>query len=127
MVHSRRVTVARARPRASSSRANVSMSAADREQRHGPGPAPASELAQVECAGLSGQAAVPGQKAGEREPLGIYEHRLDRDEGGGVGRGGHRAPPGTAGTREAGPRQVPAVNDARNVRPRAEDELHHDP
>jgi len=26
------------------------------------------------------------------------------------------APPGTAGTREAGPPQIPAMNDARNVR-----------
>lgn len=29
------------------------------------------------------------------------------------------APPGTAGTREAGPPQVPAVNDVRNVRRRS--------
>jgi hypothetical protein len=43
--------------------------AADREQGQGPGAAPVGELAQVEGVGLSGQAAVPGQ----REPLGIRE------------------------------------------------------
>ena len=42
--------------------------------------APAGELAQVECVGLAGQAAVPSQEPGEREPLGIGEGRLDRDE-----------------------------------------------
>jgi len=115
-VHSRRVTVARARPRASSSRAKVDVGAADREQRERPGAAPAGELAQVEGAGLAGQAAVTRQEPGERESLGISEHRLDRDDGRGMGRGSHRAPPGTAGTREAGPPQIPAMNDARNVR-----------
>jgi hypothetical protein len=74
MVHSRRVTVARARP--------------------------------------LGQAAVPG----ERESLGLGEYRLDRNESSRGNRGGHRAPPGTAETWKAGP-QVPATNDARNVRP----------
>jgi len=54
--------------------------AADREQRQGPGAAPAGELPQAEGAGLAGQAAVPGQVTGEREPLGISEHRPDRDE-----------------------------------------------
>lgn len=63
--------------------------AADREQRQGPGPAPGGELAQVQGARLAGLAAVPGQEPGEREPLGIGEHRLDRDENNGCGRGGH--------------------------------------
>jgi hypothetical protein len=43
--------------------------------------APAGELAQVEGVGLACQAPVPGQEPGEREPLGISEHRLDGDEG----------------------------------------------
>ena len=59
----------------------LDVGAADREQRQRPGAAPAGELAQVEGVGLAGQAAVPGQVPGEREPLGIGEHRLDRDEG----------------------------------------------
>ena len=33
-------------------------------------PAPAGELAQVQRVGLAGQAAVPGQEPGERDPLG---------------------------------------------------------
>jgi hypothetical protein len=41
--------------------------AADGEQVQGMGAAPGGELAQVECVGLSCQAAVPGQKPGERE------------------------------------------------------------
>jgi hypothetical protein len=92
------------------------MSAPDREQRHGPRPAPGGELAQVEGVGLAGQAAVAGQVPGERETLGIREHGLDRDERSRGDRGGHEAPPGTAGAQEAGPPQVPAMNDARNVR-----------
>jgi hypothetical protein len=55
-------------------------SAADREQRQRPGAAPAGELARVEGVGLAGQAAVPGQVPSEREPLGLGEHRLDRNE-----------------------------------------------
>src|SRR6185437_10910826 len=43
---------------------------ANRERRKGPGAAPAGELAQAEGVGLAGQAAVPGQEPGEREPLG---------------------------------------------------------
>jgi hypothetical protein len=97
MVHSRRVTVARARPRASSSRAKVSIGAADGEQRERAGAAPAGELAQVQGICLAGQAAVPGQEPREREPLGIIEHRLDRDQRSRDGFGGHQAPPGTAG------------------------------
>jgi len=59
----------------------LDVGAADGEQLKRAGAAPASELPQVERAGLAGQAAVPGQEPGEREPLGISEHRLDRDEG----------------------------------------------
>jgi hypothetical protein len=62
---------------------------ADGEQRQGPGAAPIGELAQVEGLSLAGQAAVPGQEPGEREPLGIGEHRLDRDERGRCSCGGH--------------------------------------
>ena len=59
----------------------LDVGAADREQRQGPGAAPAGELAQVQGVGLAGQAAVPGQEPSQREPLGVGEHRLDRDEG----------------------------------------------
>ena len=74
MVHSRRVTVARARPRASSSRAKAfDVGAADGEQVQGAGAAPAGELAQVQCVRLACQAAESGQEPGEGEPLGIGE------------------------------------------------------
>src|SRR6202050_67682 len=116
MVDRRRVTVARARPRASSCRAKLSMSAqAHREQRQGTAATPAGELAQVQGVGLAGQAAVPGQVAGEGEPFGIGEGGLDRGERGGWGGSGQRAPPGQAGTREAGPVPAPAVQRKSNV------------
>jgi hypothetical protein len=79
--------------------------AADREQGHGAGAAPGRELAQVQRVGLTGQAAVPGQEPGEGKPLGVGEGWLDGDEGG----SGHRAPPGRAETREAGPAAGPAI------------------
>jgi hypothetical protein len=60
----------------------LDVGAADREQGQGAGAAPGGELAQVQGAGLAGQAAVPGQEPGEREPLGLGEDRLDGDEGG---------------------------------------------
>jgi hypothetical protein len=53
---------------------------ADGEQGQGPGTAPCVELAQVECIGFPGQATVPGQEAGEGDPLGISEDRLDSGE-----------------------------------------------
>ena len=81
MVHSRRVTVARAPAGFQFAGEGLDVGAADREQRHGPGAAPAGELAQVDGAGLAGQAAVPGQVTGERESLRISERRLDGDEG----------------------------------------------
>jgi hypothetical protein len=90
--------------------------AADREQRHGPGSAPPGELAQVEGVRLTGQAAVAGEVTGQREPLHISEHRLDGTREVESVAAAIMAPPGTAGTREAGPSQVPAMNDARNVR-----------
>ena len=82
----------------------LDVSAADGEQGNGAGPAPGSALAQVEGVRVAGQAAVPGQEPGEGEPLGIGEGGLDGDEGG----SGHRAPPGRAETREAGPAAGPS-------------------
>jgi len=81
---------------------------ADGEQGHRAGPAPADELAQVQGVGLPGQAAVPGQEPSEGESLGIGEGRLDRGERGRWGGSGHRAPPGRAETREAGPAAGPS-------------------
>ena len=46
--------------------------AADGEQVQGAGAAPGGDLAQVEGVGLAGQAAVPGQEPGEREPFGRW-------------------------------------------------------
>src|SRR5580704_4225312 len=101
MVHSRRVTVARARPRASSSRGEAfDVGAADGEQGKRPGATPAGELAQVQRVRLAGQAAESGQVPGEGEPFWIGEGGLDRGERGGWGGSGHRAPPGRAGTGE---------------------------
>ena len=82
--------------------------AADREQRQGAGAAPGSELPQVERISLAGQAAVSGQEPGEGEPFGVGEGGLDHDEGSGWGGSGHRAPPGRAETREAGPATDPS-------------------
>jgi hypothetical protein len=48
----------------------------DREQRQRPVPAPCGELAQVQCIGFAGLAAVPGQEPGQRKPLRSGEHRL---------------------------------------------------
>ena len=62
--------------------------AADSEQ--GPGPAPGGELAQVQRVRLAGQAAVPGQEAGEGDSLGVSERRLDRGERGGWDGSGRR-------------------------------------
>ena len=86
----------------------LDVGAADGEQGNRAGPAPGGELAQVERVGLTGQAAVSGQEPGEGESLGIGEGRLDRGERGGRGGSGHRAPPGRAETREAGPAAGPS-------------------
>ena len=93
----------------------------------GPGPAPAGELAQVEGVGLAGQAAVPGQEPGEREPLGISEHRLDGDEGSGEE---SWRPSGTSrDSRDLGGWAAAGPSDERCPQrmPPAEDELRHDP
>ena len=61
MVHTRRVTVARARPRASwVTGEGLDAGAADSEQDQGAGAAPGRELAQVEFVGFSCEAAVTG-------------------------------------------------------------------
>ena len=49
---------------------SLAAGAAGREKRQRPGLAPAGELAQVQRAGLTRQAAVSGQEPGERGPLG---------------------------------------------------------
>jgi hypothetical protein len=94
----------------------LDVGAADREERKGPGAAPAGELAQVEGVGVAGQAAVPGQVPGEREPLGISEHRLDRGEGSRGNRVGHHGTSGDSRDPEGWAPQVPAMNGVRNVR-----------
>ena len=76
--------------------------AADSEQGQGAGAAPGSELAQVECVRLAGQAAVSGQVPGEGEPFGAGEGGLDRGERGGWGGSDYRGPPGRAGTGRLG-------------------------
>src|SRR6266700_1956483 len=93
--------------------------AADREQRQGAGAAPGGELAQVHRVGLSCQSAVSGQEPGEGEPFWVGEGGLDRGEGSGWGGSGHRAPPGRAETREAGPAAGPSdkAETHRKVRP----------
>jgi hypothetical protein len=75
--------------------------AADSEQREGPGAAPGGELPQVQGVRLPGQAAVPGQEAGEREPLGIAECWLEGDKAVVVVVIGYL--PVRAGTDQAGP------------------------
>src|SRR5207244_287202 len=67
------------------------------------------ELAQVQGVGLTGQATVSGQEPGNGDPLGIGEGGLDRGEHGGWGGSDHRAPPGQAESRKAGPVPAPAV------------------
>jgi len=109
MVHSRRVTVARARPRASRSRAKLSMSPRRTANR-------LRERARHQVVNwrrfwrvcLAGQAAVAGQEPGKRKTLGIGEGGLDHHEGSGWGGSGHRAPPGRAETRRAGPAASPS-------------------
>src|SRR5215470_1918568 len=109
MVHSRRVTVAGPAPGLQVTSEGLDAGAADGEQGQGAGAAPGRrELAQVECVGLSCEAAVPGQEPGEGEPFGVSEDRLDRGERGGWGGSDHRAPPGRAEIREAGPAAGPS-------------------
>jgi hypothetical protein len=47
----------------------LDVGAADGEQARGAGPAPGGELAQIQCVGLAGQAAIPGQEPGERRAV----------------------------------------------------------
>jgi len=94
----------------------LDVGAVDGEQGQGAGAAPAGELAQVEGLGVAGQATVAGQAAGEREPLGIGEHRLDRDQSSRGNSGGHHGTSRNSRDPEAGGRRSPATNDARNVR-----------
>jgi hypothetical protein len=82
--------------------------AADSEQAQGASAAPAGELAQIQRVRLAGQAAVAGQEPGKRTTLSIGEGGLDRGEGSGWGGSGHRAPPGRAETRRAGPVTSPS-------------------
>ena len=82
--------------------------AADAEQGQGASAAPAGELAQVQRVRLAGQPTVSGQEPGEGEPFGIGESGLDSSESSGWGSSGHRAPPGRAETREAGPAAGPS-------------------
>ena len=81
MVHSRRVTVARA-PAAGFQVPGeaLDVGAADGEQGQGAGTAPVGELAQVQGVGLAGQAAIAGQESGKGEPFGTCEGGLDRGE-----------------------------------------------
>ena len=72
MVHSLRVTVARASGLEFSGEA-FDVGAADREQWRGADPAPGGELAQVQRVGLSCQSAASGQESGEGEPFGVGE------------------------------------------------------
>jgi hypothetical protein len=57
--------------------------------------APAGVLAQVQGIRLAGQAGITRQKPRQGEALGLCEHWLDSGDGGGRGRGGHGAPPGS--------------------------------
>jgi hypothetical protein len=61
MVHSRRETVAGAAAGLQAAGEGLNIGAAARGQPQGAGPAPGGELAQVQCAGLAGQAAVPAR------------------------------------------------------------------
>jgi hypothetical protein len=89
--------------------------AADGEQVQGAGAAPGSELAQVECVGLAGQAAVSGQVPGEGEPFGVGEGGLDRGERRGWGGSDHRGTSRPGWNRKTGPIPVPAVKRKPNV------------
>jgi hypothetical protein len=117
MVHSRRVTVARARPRASSSRAKVSMPER-RTENSGNDRALHQPLnwRRPSASASRGQAAVSGQEPGEGEPLSSGEGRLDSGEGSGRNRGGHPGTSSDCRDLESWAAQVPAMNDARNVR-----------
>ena len=68
-------------------------------------------LAQVQRIGFAGLTAVPGQVPGEREPLGVSEDGLDRDEDSGRSRGGHGYLPGSwLRPGELGQSRDPSIN-----------------
>ena len=114
--------MAQARPMVSSSRAKVVI-AADREQRKRLYSVLSVELAQAECAGRSGQAAVPS----EHEPLGIPKigKTVARAAEGAVASSGH--PQGQPGPGRLDRPETPARNYAWNAMALAEDEVRHDP
>jgi hypothetical protein len=103
MVHSRRVTVARARPLASSSRAKDSISGGGRRAR-------ASDRARHQVVNWRRSRAqasrvrprYPARNPARASRSGVGEGGLDRGERGGWGGSGHRAPPGRAGTGRLG-------------------------
>jgi hypothetical protein len=64
--------------------------------------------AQIQRVGPAGEAPVPSQEPGEGKTLGVGEGGLDHDEGSGWGGSGHRAPPGRAESRRAGPAANPS-------------------
>jgi hypothetical protein len=72
------------------------------------GPALGGELAQVECVGLAGQAAVHSQEPCECEPFGVSEGGLDRGERGGRGRQWSSDTSRPGWNREAGPVSDPS-------------------
>ena len=83
MVHSRLVTVARARPSVLEVPAEaLDVSSPDSEQSQAAAVTPGRELAQVQRVGFAGQAAVPGQEAGQGQLPLTGEHRAGRDESG---------------------------------------------
>jgi hypothetical protein len=109
MVLSRRVTVARARPLASGSLAKPSRPARRTADRvTGRARRQLAHWRRARSAGIPGQAAVPGQEPGQGEPAGTGDGRPDRDQRGARGGSGHRAPPGPAETRAAGPAAGPS-------------------
>jgi hypothetical protein len=80
--------------------------------------APGGVLAQVQRAGLAGQAGTAGQEAGESEPIGVAERRLcDGDHCGRRHGGGHRGTsrigpePGRLRLGQPGPQQTNSHSD----------------
>ncbi len=93
----------------------LDVGAADREQRQGPGAAPAGGLPQVEGVGLAGQAAYPARNPASASRAGSVNTGWTGTREVEAVAVAIRAPPGTARAWKAGPPQVPAMNDARNV------------
>jgi hypothetical protein len=55
----------------------LDVGAADGEQVQGTDAAPGRALAQVQCVGFAGQAAIPGQEPRQRKPFGIVGSLLN--------------------------------------------------